>query len=93
MEILREDLTHLFDDKGIDESLYDERVVFEDPITSYGSVKGKVTFTHILWGVSLFTNIGLAEQIASHENGPVQAMRSTSKCSGRYLAQLLSCMT
>ncbi|KAL3159126.1 hypothetical protein ABBQ32_011120 [Trebouxia sp. C0010 RCD-2024] len=40
MEFLREDLTHLFDDQGIDQSAYDEKVNFEDPITRYSTVKG-----------------------------------------------------
>ena len=40
MEFLREDLTHLFDDQGIDQSAYDDKVNFEDPITRYSTVKG-----------------------------------------------------
>lgn len=40
MEFLREDLTHLFDDQGIDQSAYDNKVNFEDPITRYSTVKG-----------------------------------------------------
>lgn len=40
MEFLREDLTHLFDDQGIDQSAYDNKVNFQDPITRYSSVQG-----------------------------------------------------
>lgn len=40
MDFLREDLTHLFDDQGIDQSAYDDKVNFEDPITRYSTVKG-----------------------------------------------------
>ena len=40
MEFLRGDLTHLFDDHGIDQSAYDAKVNFEDPITRYSTVKG-----------------------------------------------------
>jgi hypothetical protein len=38
--ILKEDLTHLFEDQGIDPSLYDPQVSFEDPITKYSSLSG-----------------------------------------------------
>jgi len=37
---MKEDLTHLFDDQGIDPSLYDPQVSFEDPITKYSSLSG-----------------------------------------------------
>ena len=40
MEWLRADLAHLFDDVGVSEAGYDEKVEFLDPITKYGSVKG-----------------------------------------------------
>ena len=40
MAFLREELPHLFDDRGIDASKYDERVQFEDPITKYSSIQG-----------------------------------------------------
>ena len=39
-EFLKEDLKHLFDDQGIDQSQYNDKVEFRDPITSYNSVKG-----------------------------------------------------
>jgi hypothetical protein len=42
VEFLREDLTHLFDDQGIDVSKYDERVFFTDPITRYDTIQGYV---------------------------------------------------
>jgi hypothetical protein len=37
---LYEDLPHLFDDKGIDKSAYDERVFFRDPITKHDDLSG-----------------------------------------------------
>ncbi|BDA48214.1 probable heme-binding-like protein At3g10130, chloroplastic at C-terminar half [Coccomyxa sp. Obi] len=40
MDFLKEDLTHLFDDQGIDQSQYDDVVEFRDPITSYNDAKG-----------------------------------------------------
>ncbi|KAI8464718.1 MAG: SOUL-domain-containing protein [Monoraphidium minutum] len=40
MEWLKEDLSHLFDDKGVDPDGYDTRVEFLDPITKYSSVQG-----------------------------------------------------
>eukprot|EP00873_Tetraselmis_striata_P018133 jgi/Tetstr1/438397/TSEL_026963.t1 len=40
MELLEEDLPHLFDDQGIDESMYGDVVDFQDPITKYDSLQG-----------------------------------------------------
>ncbi|EFJ51522.1 hypothetical protein VOLCADRAFT_57138 [Volvox carteri f. nagariensis] len=40
MAFLREDLKHLFDDKGIDASAYEAVVDFRDPITRYSSLSG-----------------------------------------------------
>ncbi|GFR50703.1 hypothetical protein Agub_g12960 [Astrephomene gubernaculifera] len=40
MEFLREDLKHLFDDKGIDASAYEAVVDFRDPITRHTSLAG-----------------------------------------------------
>lgn len=37
---LEEDLKHLFDEKGIDKSIYADDVAFEDPITKYSSISG-----------------------------------------------------
>ena len=37
---LKEDLQHLFDDRGIDQSKYDANVKFEDPLTRYESLDG-----------------------------------------------------
>ncbi|KAI9125558.1 hypothetical protein K1719_002976 [Acacia pycnantha] len=37
---LYDDLPHLFDDKGIDKTAYDERVIFRDPITKHDSLSG-----------------------------------------------------
>jgi hypothetical protein len=43
VDFLREDLDHLFDDKGIDVTKYDDRITFRDPITSYSTIQGYVT--------------------------------------------------
>ncbi|KAG2428941.1 hypothetical protein HXX76_011185 [Chlamydomonas incerta] len=40
MEFLREDLSHLFDDQGIDPTAYEDVVDFRDPITRYTSLGG-----------------------------------------------------
>lgn len=37
---LYEDLPHLFDDQGIDRTVYDDRVMFRDPITKHDSIAG-----------------------------------------------------
>ncbi|KAM1155316.1 hypothetical protein ACFX2B_025988 [Malus domestica] len=37
---LYEDLVHLFDDQGIDRTVYDERVKFKDPITKHDTITG-----------------------------------------------------
>ncbi|CAG9465527.1 unnamed protein product [Pedinophyceae sp. YPF-701] len=39
-EFLRKDLVHLFDDVGIDRSMYSDKVEFRDPLTKYGSISG-----------------------------------------------------
>eukprot|EP00899_Mesostigma_viride_P004895 jgi/Mesvir1/14406/Mv09793-RA.1 len=39
-DFLREDLPHLFDEQGIDSSRYEEKMLFEDPITKYESLSG-----------------------------------------------------
>ena len=41
MDFLKKDLDNLFNDRGVDQSQYDDRVNFMDPITKYSSVKGK----------------------------------------------------
>ncbi|XP_014494515.1 uncharacterized protein LOC106756555 [Vigna radiata var. radiata] len=40
VRFLYDDLTHLFDDQGIDKTAYDERVFFRDPITKYDTLSG-----------------------------------------------------
>lgn len=42
MEFLKADLQHLFDSQGVDQSQYDDKVDFMDPITKYNSVKGSL---------------------------------------------------
>ena len=40
MEFLKDDLSHLFDDRGLDQSQYDDIVKFRDPITRFNRVAG-----------------------------------------------------
>ncbi|KAL2610866.1 hypothetical protein R1flu_022558 [Riccia fluitans] len=40
MAFLEKDLPHLFDEQGIDKSMYDEKVNFVDPITKYDNLNG-----------------------------------------------------
>ncbi|XP_010688101.2 uncharacterized protein LOC104902117 [Beta vulgaris subsp. vulgaris] len=40
VDFLYEDLPHLFDDQGIDQTAYDERVMFRDPITKHDTIAG-----------------------------------------------------
>jgi Uncharacterized conserved protein (DUF2358) len=40
VQFLYEDLPHLFDEQGIDRSMYDERVRFRDPITKHDTIDG-----------------------------------------------------
>jgi NADH:ubiquinone oxidoreductase subunit C len=40
IKFLKEDLQHLFDDIGIDQSKYEDNVVFSDPITKHSSLRG-----------------------------------------------------
>lgn len=40
MADMAEDLTHLFDDRGIDPGLYEVDVRFEDPLTRYDNIQG-----------------------------------------------------
>lgn len=40
MSVLAEDLSHLFDSKGVDKSLYSPTVSFEDPLTKYDNIDG-----------------------------------------------------
>ncbi|KAG0620713.1 hypothetical protein M758_4G237700 [Ceratodon purpureus] len=39
-QFLWKDLVHLFDEQGIDKSMYDDKVEFRDPITKYDSLNG-----------------------------------------------------
>ncbi|KAL3682063.1 hypothetical protein R1sor_000085 [Riccia sorocarpa] len=40
MAFLEKDLPHLFDEQGIDKSMYDEKVNFVDPVTKYDNLNG-----------------------------------------------------
>ncbi|XP_014632132.1 uncharacterized protein [Glycine max] len=48
---LYDDLTHLFDDQGIDQTAYDERVFFRDPITKHDTLSG------YLFNIALLKNL------------------------------------
>ncbi|XP_008785444.1 uncharacterized protein LOC103704070 [Phoenix dactylifera] len=48
VKFLYEDLPHLFDEKGIDRSMYDERVRFRDPITKHDTIDGYLFNIHLL---------------------------------------------
>lgn len=53
MEFLRKDLEHLFDERGIDKSAYEEKVKFRDPLTRYNSVSGyllNIQFLRFVFG-------------------------------------------
>ena len=39
-EFLRKDLVHLFDEQGIDKTMYDPKVEFRDPVTNYDTLEG-----------------------------------------------------
>lgn len=39
-EFLRKDLVHLFDEQGIDKTMYDPKVEFRDPVTNYDTLDG-----------------------------------------------------
>lgn len=39
-EFLKKDLVHLFDEQGIDKTMYDQKVEFRDPITNYDTLDG-----------------------------------------------------
>lgn len=51
VDFLYEDLPHLFDDRGIDRTAYDERVKFRDPITKHDTVSG------YLFNIAMLKNI------------------------------------
>ncbi|KDP32346.1 hypothetical protein JCGZ_13271 [Jatropha curcas] len=40
VDLLYDDLPHLFDDQGIDQTAYDDHVKFRDPITKHDSISG-----------------------------------------------------
>ncbi|PIA65428.1 hypothetical protein AQUCO_00100726v1 [Aquilegia coerulea] len=40
VDFLYDDLPHLFDDQGIDRTMYDEQVKFRDPITKHDTISG-----------------------------------------------------
>lgn len=40
VQFLYDDLPHLFDEQGIDRSMYDDRVRFRDPITKHDTIDG-----------------------------------------------------
>lgn len=40
VEFLKKDLVHLFDEQGIDKSMYEQKVEFRDPLTNYDTLDG-----------------------------------------------------
>lgn len=96
MKFLRGDLKHLFDDQGIDQSAYDDKVNFEDPITRYSTVKG----VHLQLRVSAYRKVDVQERchVLSSQGSPgvchlSQDTCSTSVCCGECLPLHSSCMT
>ncbi|KAL4269515.1 hypothetical protein GQ457_03G046050 [Hibiscus cannabinus] len=51
VSFLYDDLPHLFDDRGIDRTAYDEQVKFRDPITKHDTISG------YLFNISFLKNI------------------------------------
>lgn len=51
VDFLYEDLSHLFDEQGIDRTAYDEQVRFRDPITKHDTISG------YLFNISLLREI------------------------------------
>lgn len=51
VDFLYDDLPHLFDDQGIDPSMYDDRVKFRDPITKHDTVGGYLFNIRLLKGL------------------------------------------
>ncbi|KAJ4828864.1 hypothetical protein Tsubulata_044576 [Turnera subulata] len=57
VNFLYEDLPHLFDDRGIDKTAYEERVKFRDPITKQHTLSGyllNITFLKLLFRPDFF---------------------------------------
>lgn len=51
VQFLYDDLPHLFDEQGIDRSMYDERVRFRDPITKHDTIDGYLFNIKLLKGL------------------------------------------
>ncbi|XP_020249279.1 uncharacterized protein LOC109826660 isoform X2 [Asparagus officinalis] len=51
VDFLYDDLPHLFDDQGIDPSMYDDRVNFRDPITKHDTIGGYLFNIRLLKGL------------------------------------------
>lgn len=69
---LYDDLSHLFDDKGIDKSAYDERVFFRDPITKHDNLSG------YLFNISLLKTL-FTPQFHLHWVKPTGAYELTTR--------------
>lgn len=48
VDFLYEDIPHVFDDQGIDHTMYDENLRFRDPITKYDSIYGYLAYIFML---------------------------------------------
>ncbi|KAL5975666.1 hypothetical protein ACLOJK_019992 [Asimina triloba] len=51
VDFLYQDLPHLFDDQGIDRTMYDDRVKFRDPITKHDTIDGYLFNIKLLKGL------------------------------------------
>ncbi|KAI3972202.1 hypothetical protein MKX01_011754 [Papaver californicum] len=63
VDFLYEDLPHLFDDQGIDPTMYDESVKFRDPITKHDSITG------YLFNIALLKKL-FTPDFQLHSTGP-----------------------
>ncbi|GKV06464.1 hypothetical protein SLEP1_g18362 [Rubroshorea leprosula] len=48
VDLLCDNLQHMFDDQGIDSTVYDEQIMFRDPITKYDTLTGYLFNIHLL---------------------------------------------
>lgn len=48
VDLLCDNFQHMFDDQGIDSTVYDERIMFRDPITKYDTLTGYIFNIHLL---------------------------------------------
>lgn len=69
---LRRDLVHLFDEQGIDKSMYDQKVEFRDPLTKYDSLNGyllNIQFLRLLFRPNF--ELHTVKQVSSIDSFPI----------------------